>query len=474
MQASRPRAGGVTIRLLEPGDGTDALWDLQGRAFGQRAEGRAAWLAEQELSVRGRRYLGAFDGARLVAAARFLDMQQWWNGRPVPMAGVASVAVAPEERGRGVGRALMTALLELIASRGYPLSVLFPSTLPIYRSLGWEIGGTSHEAVIAAHALRSLAAADPAVPDEPVAGGPVADGPVSAGPAPDGTERRLAAGGVRRAGADDAAKALDVLARVHGGARDSGPSMPEAGMLQLALRGDRFYSYLAADGLLLYTWRAGHEEIFVQLAVAGSARTTRALWGIVGSHCWMADTVRARLAPADPVWWLTREPVADAVDHDDWMLRVVDPAAAVAARGFPPAARLSVPLRIADTARPANSGLWRLEVSSGRGSLVRDGGAATGPGAGPGVVTGGGGAAGGGAAGGGAAGGGAAGGGAAGGSADGNGGPLALGARGLAALYAGTPVATLRRAGLAAGGNAADDALLDGAFAATPYMLDRF
>jgi hypothetical protein len=85
---------------------------------------------------------------------------------------------------------------------------------------------------------------------------------------------------------------------------------------------------------------------------------------------------------------------------------------------------------------------------------------------------------GGGVAGGGVAGGGVAGvgadGGVAVGGADGNDGPLALGARGLAALYAGTPVATLRRAGLAAGGNAADDALLDGAFAATPYLLDRF
>jgi predicted N-acetyltransferase YhbS len=460
----------VTIRLLEPDDGTDALWDLQGRAFGQVGGGRAAWQAEHELSVLGRRYLAAFDGARLVAAARFHDMQQWWNGRPVPMAGVASVAVVPEERGKGVGRALMTALLELIASRGYPLSVLFPSTLPIYRSLGWEIAGTSHEAVIPAHALRSLAAADPAVPagpafggpasGGPVSGGPVSGGPVSGGPASDGPasgglvaggpERSPAAGEVRRAGADDAAEAIDVLGRVYRGARDCGPSTGEAGMLGLALGSERFYGYLAPDGLLLYRWRAGHDEIFVQVAVAASAQTTRALWGIVGSHCWMAHTVRARIGPTDPMWWLTHEPVADAVDHDDWMLRVVDPAAAVAARGFPPAARLSVPLRIADAARPANSGLWRLEVRASRGSLVRDGGADEGPG------------------------GGAAGGGAAGGGADGNGGPLALGARGLAALYAGTPVATLRRAGLAAGGNAVDDALLDGAFAATPYLLDRF
>jgi hypothetical protein len=80
--------------------------------------------------------------------------------------------------------------------------------------------------------------------------------------------------------------------------------------------------------------------------------------------------------------------------------------------------------------------LWRLNVGEGRGGLVREDEA---------VAVG----------------------------ADG-GGILTLGARGLAALYAGAPVATLRRAGLAAGGDPTADALLDGAFAATPFMLDRF
>src|SRR5262249_14270704 len=164
MRAPRVQAGGVTVRALEPGDGTDALLDLRVRAFGLMASGeRDHWQADQEPVIRDRRCLGAFAGRRLVAAARFHDMAQWWNGRAVPMAGVAGVMVAPEERGRGVGRALVTALLELIAARGYPLSVLFPTTLPIYRSLGWEIAGTSHEAVIAAPALRSLAPADAAV-----------------------------------------------------------------------------------------------------------------------------------------------------------------------------------------------------------------------------------------------------------------------------------------------------------------------
>jgi hypothetical protein len=46
--------------------------------------------------------------------------------------------------------------------------------------------------------------------------------------------------------------------------------------------------------------------------------------------------------------------------------------------------------------------------------------------------------------------------------------------RGLAALYAGTPVAALRKAGLAAGGNPVADSELDGAFGPPAFMLDSF
>ena len=114
-----------------------------------------------------------------------------------------------------------------------------------------------------------------------------------------------------------------------------------------------------------------------------------------------------------------------------WMLRVVDAPAAIAARGFPEAVSLRVPLYITDDARPANSGPWELAVADSRGALTRPG---------PAPLR----------------------------------GALDLGARGLAALYAGTPLVTLRQAGLARGGTPGADAALDAAFAATPYMLDSF
>ena len=51
---------------------------------------------------------------------------------------------------------------------------------------------------------------------------------------------------------------------------------------------------------------------------------------------------------------------------------------------------------------------------------------------------------------------------------------LRLGTRGAAALYSGVPLATLRVAGLASGGDSATDALLDVIFGGNPYLLDDF
>jgi hypothetical protein len=150
------------------------------------------------------------------------------------------------------------------------------------------------------------------------------------------------------------------------------------------------------------------------------------------------------VGPSDPLWWMLREQDANIAERESWMLRLLDARAAIAARGFP-AMDLAVPLLLADDLRPANAGRWELTVRSGRGSLTRY---QTGQVHAPAIPA----------------------------SPRGqqSGPALELGPGGLAALYAGTPVATLRRAGLAAGGSPAADAALDGAFAATPYMLDEF
>jgi len=406
----------VIVRPLTPGLDWDEFLDLTMRSFGPVDVARTR--ANIEPIVAAGRCLGAFDGGRMVGSALFLDMSQWWHGRAVPMAGVAGVKVAPEYRRRGVGRAVMTALTDLMAERGYPLSALYPATMTIYRSLGWEIAGHRHEAVLPARQLFTLAKPD----DETAAA-------------------------IRRPGPDDAARVLEVIGRAHENARDCGPvTYDEATVRRWLTRPGRYadndrYAYLAPDGFLGYRWHRGNDEIFIDQLAAVSAQTTRALWALAASNSSVVEAVRAQVGLSDPLWWMLREQDAKIADRESWMLRLLDAPAAIAARGFP-ATDLAVPLRITDDLRPANSGRWDLTVRAGEGRLSRH---RTGLGS-PSPA----------------------------GSSPSRQAPLALGARGLAALYAGTPVATLRRAGLADGGSPDADAALDGAFAATPFMLDGF
>ena len=154
----------LEIRLLRPGDDPDAQLDLSERAFGPgSAADRDRRIRSLSRLIAGGQWLGAFAGGRPAAAAAFQDMRQWWRGRPVPMAGVSSVKVAPEYRGLGIGRQLMTALLGEIAARGYLLSALFPATMPLYRSLGWELAGARDTAVIPARSLLRLVPPDAGV-----------------------------------------------------------------------------------------------------------------------------------------------------------------------------------------------------------------------------------------------------------------------------------------------------------------------
>jgi len=403
----------VEIRPLTPDDDMDAQLDLGQRAFGVYPPAqRDSWSYLAGLRVSQGMFLGAFIAGQPAGAAILHDMRQWWHGRAVRCAGVAGVKVAPEQRGKGVGRRLMTSILELIAERGYPLSALHPATMPLYRSLGWELAGGKYQATVPARSLRSLMP-----PDAASASG-------SGAPAPE----------VRRAGRDDAKAVTEVIGRCHQAARDCGPLTWDLEATAHWLSREDTYSYLTDDGYAAYRWADGNEILFVERVHGASPETVRALWSVIASHAPVADTIRARIAPADPFWWLTHERDAALTKRSMWMLRVVDAPAAIAARGFPAAVSATVPLVISDHTRPGNSGRWELTVSGGSGILIPNVGGIL-PAAPP---------------------------------------ALQLGARGLAALYAGLPVAALRLAGLASGGSPDTDAALDAAFAATAYMIDDF
>ncbi|MGO9294325.1 MAG: enhanced intracellular survival protein Eis, partial [Streptosporangiaceae bacterium] len=372
-----PVTGPPLIRPLHPGDDLEAELDLRHRAFGPMRDGaRAGWITGLRTAASEGRLLGAFDGPALIGSARFLNMRQWWHGRPVPMAGVAGVKVAPEYRSRGVGRVLMAEMLAEIGRRGYPISVLYPATASVYRSLGWEMAGARYDAVVPIRSLAALISPDASVPGaarEPRAAGQpagagrppavgeavgaaaaagglaAAGGPAAGagGPAVRGdvlSRNGTASAVLRRARPQDADEVVAVLAAVHSAASDSGPIIRDTSVFADWLGDERHYAYLAADGFIAYRWAHGHQEILVNRAVAGSASTARAIWSVVASHASMAGRVRGHLAPSDPLSWLVREPDVDIAHRERWMLRLVDAPAAIAARGFPAAVTARVAL----------------------------------------------------------------------------------------------------------------------------------
>ncbi|WP_433159235.1 GNAT family N-acetyltransferase [Kribbella sp. CA-247076] len=374
-------------------DQLDAVIRVRARSFGMLAAGdREQWLRDARVFLQDGRYVGVADGDEVVAAARFWDFEQWWCGRRVPMAGVAGVVVSPEYRGRGVGSMLMRGVLQRAVDKGFPLTGLYPATTVIYRHLGYEFGGGRYRYSFPAADLRAL-------------GGKEVD--------------------VRRAGPEDAARFLEVVGQLHERRRTSGPLIWPVQQVTEWLADEDNFAYLADDGFVVYNWSGS--DLCVDELVAGSEATARALWATVGSGSSIASTVQAYISPNDPVHLMIEHEAHKDVQHQRWMVRLLDAPAAIAARGYAPDVAVEVDLRIDDTDVPANSGDWHLSVADGSGRLTPT---------------------------------------------QAGGDVLHLGPRGLAALYAGTPLATLRASGLASGGAAA---ALDMVFAgATPYMLDYF
>ncbi|MEV7804307.1 GNAT family N-acetyltransferase [Microbispora sp. NPDC088329] len=333
----------MEIRHLASDD-LDAVLDIRRRAFGPLSgSGADTWRKLVSPMLPEGRYLGAFDGTRLVGAARINPYVQWWHGRPLSMGGVAGVTVSPEDRGRGVGRALTAAAVERCAQLGHAVSALYPATTPLYRKAGYEHAGVFQRITVPAEALRTLG--DPG-----------------------------AAVKLRRMGPADAAELVALIGRVHTATRASGPLCFDERTWRLWLEDDDDFCYLAEDGFVVYRWSDG--DIEVDNLLARSEATARALWSLVGSASTVAKSVTAYVDPADPVLWMLRERSKDEVAQTRWMFRLIDLPAAVEGRGFPAGVSIEAPLVVTDPQREANTGTWVLRVNGGSGFVTREAGEA--------------------------------------------------------------------------------------------------
>ncbi|HEV2089172.1 MAG TPA: GNAT family N-acetyltransferase, partial [Cryptosporangiaceae bacterium] len=273
----------LDVRPLDESDHASAQ-ELRRLAFGGP---RRAVDAEPPPPQPGRVTWGAFEGDRLVATAADRDQAHWFGGRLVPASGVASVAVAAADRGRGCARALLTALLVAVRERGAPIATLFPTAPALYRSLGWEQAGALTWSSLPTSAVAGI---------------------------------RLPAGMTLRAATTADSEAIRDLytevARSGNGYLDrTGPLFPEDASDAL----DGVTLAIGPDGAVegYVGWDRGHgyddkAQLTVYDLIGRTGRATAALLAALGTWSAVTPTLALRLPDPDPVRWLlpTAAPLA--------------------------------------------------------------------------------------------------------------------------------------------------------------------
>jgi predicted acetyltransferase len=339
----------VTIRPFAPED-AEAVHVLTMRAFSARPG--TPLDPDRPRPDDDRRLVAELDG-RVVGHLGAWEFGQWFAARRVPVAGICAVVVAPEVRGQRVGSSLLRAGMDAALARGEAVATLFPLTRAIYRSHGFELAGAHPHAEVTTAALARLPA--PAI------------------------DLRTEPGS-----ADDLAE-MAALERQLAPQEPGGLDRPERFAARTLVPGEHDRVVLVRrDGTLVGYVVYGHEEprsggatffrLEVRELVGRDVDALLAVHRVLGSHVSGAETVTLPLAPEDPLeLWLPEQAWRAPRTAWRWMSRLLDPAAAVAARGWPTHAEVRCELDVTDPVWPERGGRWVLEVAGGEGRLTRGG-----------------------------------------------------------------------------------------------------
>ncbi|HEY8143377.1 MAG TPA: GNAT family N-acetyltransferase [Kofleriaceae bacterium] len=291
-------------------------------------------------------------GERVAGGLVFIPTGQFFGGQRIPMIGIHAVAVSPEDRGTGVGRALLQeAVRELAQPGGPPIACLYPATQPIYRSVGFEQAGTFSQYRIPIGALP-LGPHDLAVERLPSDAAAVAEelGPI-----------------------------YTRFARRQNGFVERSPWFWRRQVDPLRGEPRALYVVRERGAITGYTnlrrrWQMGahmFQDVLCRELVAETPAALRRLVTLIADDRSLAQTL---LVTGPPTWvdaMLLAEQSASVDFQLRWMLRILEVSAALEARGYPPGLATTVGFEIEDDLVEANRGHVSLEVGSGRGRVSR-------------------------------------------------------------------------------------------------------
>ncbi len=322
-----------------------AAWKLGSLSFGYHDRPMPEnWTSDTP----GRFTLGAFDPAgRLVAKAVDRAQEQWFGGRAVATSGVAGVAVVPELRAKGLARLVLTRLLAQARERGAAISTLYPTVPFPYRRLGWEEVGKLTYLALPTSELGVVR------PSPEIELRPATEGDF---PAIQDLYRAMAKAGT---GLMERSKPLFTA---------SATEMLESfdGVTVAVATGGDVVGYASWERGPGYD-ASGKITVYELIGQTHAATTT--LLAMFGRWASVAPTTVLRLSTSDPALFEISTAMLKVESQQPWMIRVVEAAAAVAARGWPAHLKGSVDLELEDLECPWNEGRFRLVLDSGQGVL---------------------------------------------------------------------------------------------------------
>ena len=285
-------------------------------------------------------------GERVVGGFGVWHAGLWFGGRSLGVGGVAAVGIRPEERGSGVGKALMTWHLQDYHRRGIPLSALYPATVPFYRRFGYELAGSHVVHRLATSALDLGERRLPARPHEPTFPRP-----------------SVLAELYERV----AQRSNGFFARTEGLWRRMLESHKERVSVVVVGPAD------APEGYVVWSHTAPR-EVEVHEAVALTPRAGARIFTLLSDLKTLEETIHWPGPPTD--LRLAGIPVrADrmTVESKTWMLRIVRVAEALRGRGYAPSLEgTALAFEIDDPILPENAGGWILSIGvGGRAEIVR-------------------------------------------------------------------------------------------------------
>ncbi len=331
----------ISVRRLTTDD-AEASRRLGWEAFGS-PESSPTEPAAATLETPGRTFFGAFDGGRLAARMAWRDYESWYGGRLVRTAGIASVTVAAENRGRGLLSPLFADTLADAHATGAVISTLFPSAAGIYRRFGYELVSDYTTVSLPSWVLAGVARPDAV------------------------TTRRAEPADVPaiRAVYDRWAAAQN------GPLSRRGVSFPET---EVGFLGD-FTGVSVAVGengqiCGFASWNRGkgygpESVLEVSDLLAVGVDGYRALLSAIGSFVSVTPTTKIHTSGEDIARLLLSTTDWLVTGSDPYMLAVLDVVGALTALSYPPGVHARLPFRVSGLVLPDQDGSYVLHVADG-------------------------------------------------------------------------------------------------------------